>query len=215
MRFSNIQLLPALWVMTSYSASGSTPSRMPSAIASAAAAMCTPASSWLIDLHLAAGRHGRPADRPCRPSRRARRRRGVGLGPPRRHHGHLAGGGLGRAAGDRRIEVQQAALVQPLLQRDRPIRVDRRTHHEDAARASSPAPQPPSPNSTLSVCAALTTTLTTTSQRLASSAGLAQAAPPRRRTPRHAAAARRRHGQRCPPRRSDARHAACPSRRGR
>ena len=39
MRFSNIQLLPALWVMTSYSADASTPSRSPSAIASAAAAM--------------------------------------------------------------------------------------------------------------------------------------------------------------------------------
>ena len=48
MRFSNIQLLPALWVMTSYSAAGSTPSRRPSAMASAAAAMCTPASSWLM-----------------------------------------------------------------------------------------------------------------------------------------------------------------------
>ena len=48
MRFSNIQLLPALCVMTSYSAAGSTPSRRPSAIASAAAAMCTPASSWLM-----------------------------------------------------------------------------------------------------------------------------------------------------------------------
>ena len=52
MRFSNIQLLPALCVITSYSAAGSTPSRRPSAIASAAAAMCTPASSWLMILTL-------------------------------------------------------------------------------------------------------------------------------------------------------------------
>ena len=40
------------------------------------------------------------------------------------------------------------------------------------------AAQPPSPNSTLSVCAALTTTLTMTSQCCASSAGVAQATPP-------------------------------------
>ena len=46
MRFSNIQLLPALWVMTSKILSGATPARIPSAMASAAAAMCTPASSW-------------------------------------------------------------------------------------------------------------------------------------------------------------------------
>ena len=38
--------------------------------------------------------------------------------------------------------------------------------------------QPPSPNSTLSVCAALITTLTMTSQCCASSAGEAQATPP-------------------------------------
>ena len=46
-RFSNIHELPALWVITSNRACGSTPSRSPKAIASAAAAMCTPASSWL------------------------------------------------------------------------------------------------------------------------------------------------------------------------
>src|SRR6218665_2748124 len=52
MRFSNIQLLPALCVMTSYKASASTPSRSPSAMASAAAAVCTPASNWLMTLTL-------------------------------------------------------------------------------------------------------------------------------------------------------------------
>ena len=46
-RFWNIQLMPAEWQITSYSVRGSAPARMPSAIASHAAAMCTPARCWL------------------------------------------------------------------------------------------------------------------------------------------------------------------------
>ncbi len=45
MRFSNIQELPAAWVTTSYIVSSGIPARAASAIASAATAMCTPASS--------------------------------------------------------------------------------------------------------------------------------------------------------------------------
>mmetsp|Transcript_29381 Transcript_29381/g.75425 ORF Transcript_29381/g.75425 Transcript_29381/m.75425 type:complete len:285 (+) Transcript_29381:197-1051(+) len=46
-RFTNIQLEPAAEEMTSNSCRVSRPARAPSAIASAAAAMCTPARSWL------------------------------------------------------------------------------------------------------------------------------------------------------------------------
>ncbi|MNT86553.1 hypothetical protein D3C72_2268520 [compost metagenome] len=50
MRFSNIQELPAAWVTTSYMRSSGTPARLASAMASAATAMCTPASSWWMIL---------------------------------------------------------------------------------------------------------------------------------------------------------------------
>jgi hypothetical protein len=50
MRFCHIQEEPAEEEMTSNSVRGSAPARMPSAIASAATAICTPARSWLTIL---------------------------------------------------------------------------------------------------------------------------------------------------------------------
>jgi hypothetical protein len=58
---------------------------------------------------------------------------GVGLGPAGGHHRHLAARGLGGAAGDGGVEVQQAELFEPRLQRHRPVRVDGGAHHEQAA----------------------------------------------------------------------------------
>ncbi len=49
-RFWNIHELPAEPDITSYTTCGSQPARIPSAIASAIAAMCTPARSWLTIL---------------------------------------------------------------------------------------------------------------------------------------------------------------------
>src|SRR3978361_2116888 len=49
-RFCHIQELPADSEITLYSVSGSAPARMPSASASAAVAMCTPASNWFTIL---------------------------------------------------------------------------------------------------------------------------------------------------------------------
>jgi hypothetical protein len=125
-------------VITSYSCAGSAPARMPRAMASQAAAMCTPASSWLTIFTVAAGAgavaqavdlagHGiqQPA---CG---------GKGLGPARGHHRHLAVGGLGGAAGQSaRRHQMQALAVQALLQRGRPVRVDGGAHHEPRCRDS-------------------------------------------------------------------------------
>ena len=87
------------------------------------------------DLHLAAvaGRLAEPID----PGRhRVERSAGlrIGRGAPRGHHRHKARRGLRRAAGDRRVEVQEALRREPPFQRDRPRRIHRRTHHEEAAR---------------------------------------------------------------------------------
>ena len=61
-RLLNIQDAPAELEITSNRSAGATPARMPSAIASAAAAICTPASNWLMVLTVEPG----PARSPSR-----------------------------------------------------------------------------------------------------------------------------------------------------
>ncbi|OMP13261.1 hypothetical protein COLO4_01989 [Corchorus olitorius] len=62
-------------------------------------------------------------------------RRRICLGRGRGHHRHLARGSLGRPAGDGAIHIQNALLRETRLQRNRPVRVDRGTHDERAARS--------------------------------------------------------------------------------
>ena len=132
-----------------------------------------------LDLGAGAGAVAEPVDlaRPSRPARPRtwRRPRGapeaiIVISPARR---------LGGAAGHRRVDIQQPALGQPRA-RARSAQSGSTVAHSDehAARAHAPRPRRRSPNSTSSVCAALTTSDTTTSQAAASSAGVAQAMPP-------------------------------------
>ncbi|MDT4825143.1 hypothetical protein FQZ97_584170 [compost metagenome] len=86
------------------------------------------------DLHLAA-RAGRIAQAVDLGGHRVEHRAGLFIrrGGAGGHHRHLAARGLGGAAGDRRVEVQDALLRKARLERHRPVRVDGGAHHEQAA----------------------------------------------------------------------------------
>ena len=57
----------------------------------------------------------------------------IGFGAAGRHHRDLAGCRARRAAGDRRVQVQEARVRELRLDLFRPVRVHRRAHHEHAA----------------------------------------------------------------------------------
>ena len=59
---------------------------------------------------------------------------GIGGRGAGRHHGHLPAGGLGGTAGNRRIDVEQAHVVQALFHCHRPVGLDGGAHHKHAAR---------------------------------------------------------------------------------
>ena len=96
------------------------------------------------DLHLAAGA-GAVAQPVDLAGHRVEQRAGlgIGLGPGRGHHRHLAAGGLGGAAGDRRVDVEDAlrapgALRARSTSSGRPSSTSR-----TRCRASSPRPRRP------------------------------------------------------------------------
>ncbi len=60
---------------------------------------------------------------------------GVGFGGAGGHHRHFTIGGLGGAAGNGRVDVQQTLVGKALFQRDRPIGVYRGAHHENGSRS--------------------------------------------------------------------------------
>jgi hypothetical protein len=103
---------------------------------------------------------------------------GVGRGRPAVIIVIWPAGGLGGAAGDGRVQVQQAHGLEPGASSATDQRGSTVEHITKTLPGCSAAATAPLPKSTSSVCAALTTTETTTPQCAATSAGLAQAVPP-------------------------------------
>ena len=162
-------------------AAGSTPSRNPSAIASPAAAMCTPARNWLMIFTF--------EPTPCSCESRytfvaiassTSLQSGVGVFGAGRHHRHLPGRRFRGSAGDGRVEhLQYRASPRRDGQGDGDVGRDGRARDDDAARSSSHSQRRrSSPKRTVSVCAALMTSVMTTSHAAPTSAGLAHAMPP-------------------------------------
>ena len=121
--------------MTSNSTSGSAPALIPSAIASAAAAMCTPASSWLIILTVEPwpGAVAQPVefrrDRVEQRSASLEGRRRTGC-----HDGELPLRGFLDAARDRCVDVQQSRRFDSPSQVCREGRRDSGTRDDHRAR---------------------------------------------------------------------------------
>ena len=164
-RSVNIQLLPALVEITSNRVAGSAPARVPSAMASQAEAICTPARSWftILTLEPMPGRSPRRKTRPATAAR-AGSAAANACSRARGHDGELAGLRPHRAAGDRRIEERVAGSGQALAECGREggchgavqdhrrvlgrgrqrlgqsrLGLGRGRHHEDKERPSCPA----------------------------------------------------------------------------
>ena len=133
-RSANIQLAPELALTTSTNCCGSRPARTASASASAPAARFTAASRLLTILNLAASpgasptRNTRPATAPNTGSQRA-----TAVGGAGDHHGHGAVGGAARAAGDRRVDENDAVRGEAVRQRAGVVGRHRRREHDDRA----------------------------------------------------------------------------------
>ena len=166
MRFSNIQLLPALFVITSYSAAGVHAFAQAQRHRLGGGGDVHAGQQLVDDLHLAAGA-GAVAQPVDLGGHRVEQRRRPWRRPPGVPAVIIVIWPAAALAAPPEIgasRYSRPALGQPRLERDRPVRVDGRAHHEHGCRAASPRPRRRSPNSTASVCAALTTTQTTTSQ---------------------------------------------------
>ena len=150
---------------------------MPSAIASAAAAMCTPASSWLIIFTLSPCRARRPGGRPSRDGVEHRLACGKGLGGPAAIIVISPVAALAAPPETGASIIRMPRSASRGAQALGVVGWHRDAHDEHAARRIA-APRRCSPNSTVSVCSAFTTSTMTTSQAPPSSAGPAQATAP-------------------------------------